>query len=128
MFTVPGPRSRDLKVMCSVGTPDIPWEHVSVSLVGRPHTPAWDEMCLVKSLFWGPEEVVIQIHPPESQYVNDHPGCLHLWRPKFCEIPLPPPRTVGTPRMEKPSRRISPVMTMIAASVLGNGDDFDREK
>jgi len=73
------------------------WQHVSVSIVGRPNkTPSWDVMCFVKALFWEPQDCVIQFHPPESEYVNHHPGCLHLWR---CtdgrEQPMPPSILVG---------------------------------
>ena len=69
------------------------WEHVSVSLPNR--CPTWGEMCWVKSLFWDPEDAVIQIHPPASQYVNMHPNCLHLWRPINLTLPLPPAIFVG---------------------------------
>lgn len=67
------------------------WEHVSVSRRGkRGWPPSWDMMCFVKNLFWTPEECVIQYHPPESEYVNTHPGVLHLWRPINEHIPMPP--------------------------------------
>ena len=56
------------------------WEHVSVCPVGR--CPTWDEMCEVKDIFWGEEEVCIQIHPKKSQYVNIMDHCLHIWRHK----------------------------------------------
>jgi hypothetical protein len=69
------------------------FEHVSVSMPGR--CPKWTEMCEVKDWFWGPEEVVVQYHPPRSQYVNRHPNCLHLWKPIGVEVPLPPSVTVG---------------------------------
>ncbi len=73
---------------------DLPkWEHVSVSLPSR--CPTWLEMCLVKDLFWEPEECVMQLHPPRSQWVNNHPHCLHLWRPLEAQIPLPPAEMVG---------------------------------
>lgn len=68
------------------------WEHVSVSLVNR--CPTWDEMCFVKDLFWSPEETVVQYHPRASEYVNNHPYCLHLWRPIGVGLPLPPPGLV----------------------------------
>jgi hypothetical protein len=75
------------------------WEHVSVSLVdNQTKFPSWQEMSLIKDLFWNPEEAVMQLHPPASQYVNNHEGCLHLWRPladRIAEIPLPPPELVG---------------------------------
>ena len=54
------------------------WEHVSVSLPSR--CPTWGEMCRIKGLFWDADDIVIQIHPPEDDYVNNHPFCLHLWR------------------------------------------------
>jgi hypothetical protein len=71
------------------------WEHVSVSLVNR--VPSWREMCMVKRMFWDAEDVVVQFHPPESEYVNMHPHCLHLWRPVGVEIPRPPSILVGVP-------------------------------
>lgn len=72
------------------------WEHVSVSVANRPSdTPNWADMCFVKSLFWGSEDAVMQLHPPQSTYVNNHAGCLHLWRPIGQSIPLPPEVMVG---------------------------------
>lgn len=53
------------------------WIHVSASHRNRP--PTWEKMCEVKRLFIGPDRRAIQIHPPESEYVNLHPYCLHLW-------------------------------------------------
>jgi hypothetical protein len=78
------------------------WEHVSISLVdNKTKCPSWDEMCLVKDLFWSPDEAVMQLHPPAIEYVNNHPGCLHLWRPvpeMIGDIPLPPAELVGVGR------------------------------
>lgn len=31
-----------------------------------------------------------QFHPPESEYVNNHPSCLHLWRKIGSEFETPP--------------------------------------
>lgn len=64
------------------------WEHVSVSRTDR--CPTWAEMCEVKDLFFGDDEWVVQYHPAKSDYVNDHPFCLHLWRPTAEAIPKPP--------------------------------------
>ena len=64
------------------------WEHVSVSR--RNKTPTWEDMCLVKDLFWGPEETVLQFHPPRSRYYNFHPYVLHLWKQVGVEYELPP--------------------------------------
>lgn len=69
------------------------WEHASVSTPTR--CPTWEEMCWIKSLFWEPEEAVMQLHPPESEWISNHKYCLHLWRPLDVEIPRPPSMMVG---------------------------------
>ena len=69
------------------------WEHVSVSLPDR--CPTWPEMCAIKALFWDADDTVVQYHPPEREYVNNHPHCLHLWRSTRHEIPLPDALLVG---------------------------------
>jgi hypothetical protein len=72
------------------------WEHVSVSVRNAKRTPTWGEMAFVKLQFWDPEDVVMQIHPAESEYVNNHPYVLHLWRPANGEcIPVPSSFMVG---------------------------------
>lgn len=93
-FFVHGPCGEELKIVASGGEEALSegWEHVSVSTRRRP--PNWQEMCFVKALFWEPEETVIQFHPPESSYVNNHPHCLHLWKPPF-DVPMPPTILVG---------------------------------
>lgn len=70
------------------------WEHVSVVRSAGP-APTWDDMCKVKALFWDPEDVVVQFHPRQSQHVNNHDACLHLWRPVGVELPTPTPEMVG---------------------------------
>ena len=68
------------------------WEHVSAHGVrsGEVITPSWGDMCRLKDIFWDGEDVVIQYHPPKSQYVNISKYTLHLWRPIGIEIPVPP--------------------------------------
>ena len=68
------------------------WEHVSVSPCNRKRQtcPTWDEMCAIKDMFFHEEETVVQYHPPKSEYVNNYPYCLHLWRPTDKDIPRPP--------------------------------------
>lgn len=90
IFDIPLPNGDKAKVIISNG---LGWEHVSVSLKGR--IPRWQEMCYIKDLFWGDEEVVIQYHPRKSEYVNLHPNCLHLWRPTYTELPTPPMGMIG---------------------------------
>jgi hypothetical protein len=36
--------------------------------------PEMEDMCWIKGMFWDAEEVVVQFHPPASEYVNNH-GC-----------------------------------------------------
>lgn len=69
------------------------WEHVSVSLPTR--CPTWEEMCFIKNLFWDEEDCVVQFHPSKKDYVNNHPYCLHLWRPTEGMMPTPPNFMVG---------------------------------
>ena len=73
------------------------WEHVSVHVVerGEVRTPSWNEMCAVKDIFWEPAEVVVQFHPAKSEYINNHPHVLHLWRCTTQEIKTPPSIMVG---------------------------------
>lgn len=69
------------------------WEHVSISLKDR--TPTWEEMCAIKDLLWDEEDLVVQYHPPKSEYVNVAVNCLHLWRQFEGEFPAPPSLLVG---------------------------------
>lgn len=64
------------------------WDHVSVSHKKR--CPTWNEMCSIRNIFFDDEDVVLQFHPPKSDYVNVHPFCLHLWRNQDAEIETPP--------------------------------------
>jgi hypothetical protein len=89
-FFVTGPKGVVLKIVSSDGEG---WEHVSVSTEHR--TPNWAEMCFVKDLFWSEDECVVQFHPPKSQYINCHPYCLHLWKPRGITLPQPPSILVG---------------------------------
>lgn len=68
------------------------WDHVSVSRENR--CPSWEEMCKAKDIFFNDHETVIQYHPAKSKYVNNHPFCLHLWRPQVDRIPIPLPMMV----------------------------------
>lgn len=71
------------------------WEHVSVAPFNRRHIPSWEFMCYIKDKFFHEDEVVVQYHPATSEYVNNVPNCLHLWRPTETEMPTPPSFMVG---------------------------------
>ena len=94
-YELQGPAGESLRIIAS--TAEFPtsqgWEHVSVST--RRRTPNWREMCWVKDLFWEPDETVMQLHPPEREWISNHPYCLHLWRHVSLEIPMPPSILVG---------------------------------
>ena len=95
VFMIPKDRNRPatgtkLSVIASDGGG---WEHVSVSLPTR--CPTWDEMTMIKSIFWSPEDCVVQYHPPESEYVNNHNFCLHLWRQCGVDFDMPPSILTG---------------------------------
>ena len=98
-FWIPGLDKRDRTPLAAIasdgddGLNDHGWEHVSVSLPSR--CPTWAEMCHVKGYFWDDEDVVMQLHPPLSEHVNNHSYCLHLWRPTNVVIPAPPSWMVG---------------------------------
>ena len=66
--------------MKTVASDGLGWEHVSISLPH--HCPSWNQMCRIKNLFWDADDAVIQIHPPQIDYVNHSENCLHLWRKK----------------------------------------------
>lgn len=56
------------------------WEHLSVSTPSK--TPSWDQMCVMKEIFFDDEEECFEYHPKKSEYVNIHQHCLHIWRPR----------------------------------------------
>lgn len=74
-----------------------PWEHVSVSIQqgSKFAIPCWREMQHVKEIFWDDEDVVMQLHPRKSEYINNNQYVLHLWRPVGQAIPEPPSILVG---------------------------------
>ncbi len=63
-------------------------------------------MAQIKDLFWGDSETVMQLHVPAADHVNDHPYCLHLWKPINQDIPRPPSYTVGGCTREEADRRL----------------------
>lgn len=80
------------KLLC-IASDRLGWDHVSVSM--RTKTPSWKQMNFIKTLFWDDSETVVQFHPKKSEYVNNHPHCLHLWKKQDGEYDLPPAIFVG---------------------------------
>jgi hypothetical protein len=91
VFEVPSKIDKaPMRVIASNG---LEWDHVSVSRRNR--TPNWAEMAQIKDLFFHDDETVMQLRVPASDHINDHPHCLHLWRPHKTAIPRPPSCLVG---------------------------------
>jgi hypothetical protein len=84
-FTVKRDAGSPLRVIASW---DHGWDHVSVSLSNR--CPNYDEMKMVKRIFFEDHEWAMELHAPISKHINIHPYCLHLWRPHSGDIPTPP--------------------------------------
>lgn len=82
-------------MMRAVVSDKLGWEHVSVAFFKRKRCPTWEEMCAIKAMFWDPDDCVVQYHPPESDYVSNHPFCLHLFRSIERDFPVPPSILVG---------------------------------
>lgn len=80
------------------------WEHVSVAPYNRRITPSWDDMCLIKDIFFLAEEWAVQFHPAENEYVNKLPNCLHLWRPINGNLQTPPAELAGKIRETEEGR------------------------
>lgn len=92
-FVLPASTLNKRHTLYVLASDGLGWEHVSVSTASR--CPTWDEMCFVKNLFWDEDDCVMQLHPPKSQWVNNHAYCLHLWRPTKQNIPQPLEIMVG---------------------------------
>lgn len=71
-----------------------PWAHLSMSRRDK-KLPTWEQLREVKELFLGKQRKAIQVLPPADQYVNIHPGVLHLFCCLSDEDPLPDFRYKG---------------------------------
>jgi len=114
MFMIPSPIDRAMiAVVASSGEG---WDHVSVSRPNR--CPNWPEMEYIAGLFFNDDETAMQLHVPPSDHVNNHPYCLHWWRPIDREIPRPDAILVGvkdfgllTPDTARAARRLAERLT-----------------
>lgn len=100
LFLVKSPQG--MPMLAIVASDGAGWEHVSVSIPGNTKaTPAWAEMDFVKRHFWDDTDCVAQLHVPRENWVNCHPGTLHLWRQIGAEFAQPPFYLVGPQREGK---------------------------
>lgn len=94
-FVVPMGGKFNAYIIASTGQK---WEHLSIHIAARKNqqkTPTWNQMCLIKDLFWGKDDLVVQFHAPASMWKNHHPAVLHLWRPIDEAVPFPPSMLLG---------------------------------
>ena len=95
------------------------WDHVSVAPFQKRVTPSWNDMCILKDIFFKEDEVAIQIHPAKSEYVNNVDNCLHLWRCNYKEMVLPPSILVGL----KPGMTAKQIREEIAEAYVLAGEE-----
>ncbi len=97
-------------LLCLAST-GLGWEHVSVSghHYQKKYLPSWEEMCQVKDVFWGEEDVVVQFHPRKQDYVNNA-QVLHLWRQVGQTFETPPHFLVGLKDVEGMTKKEARVL------------------
>lgn len=75
-------------VSCGVWN-KVPYLHASM-VRSDGEMPSYADMCLLKEQVFGPRRYAAQVMPPESEHVNIHSKCLHLWGPYSAQDwPLP---------------------------------------
>lgn len=99
------------------------WEHVSISPLKHRFTPTWDDMCMLKDIFFYDHEEAIQIHPAKDVYVNNMQNCLHLWRCTYKEMVLPPSVLVG----RRDGQTKAEIMEEIKAAYAEAGEKLKEE-
>lgn len=99
------------------------WEHLSVSMPSK--TPTWDQMCMMKDIFWGKDEACVEYHPKEEDYINNHKHCLHIWKPTNVELPTPPSILVGF-RNDEEKQKFLKLADMFGVSI--NKWDYNKRE
>jgi hypothetical protein len=89
-----GKINKKVKVLCVVSD-GMGWEHVSITLPLCNRCPTWEEMCIIKNIFWDETDCVVQYHPSKDDYISNHNYCLHLWKMVNKEFDKPPKIMVG---------------------------------
>jgi hypothetical protein len=68
-----------MKVIVSIDSIEDGSEYLHCSVSRRKQLPGWDDLREVKNIFIGREEEAFQFLPKESEYINLHDYCLHIW-------------------------------------------------
>ncbi len=71
---------RDAVVLNVIVSDGFGWDHLSISLPDR--CPTWEEQLHVIDLFACTDETWMALRPPKALHINNHPYCLHWWRPQ----------------------------------------------
>lgn len=77
-----------------IASTELGWDHVSVSVI-KPNNyqlriANFEELEMIRSMFFCKDETVIEFHPRKQDYVNQNEYVLHLWRPNQEILPIPP--------------------------------------
>ncbi len=72
------------------------WEHIAVAIhtIGPPRAPVKEEVEAVRNMFWGKDDTVVQF-TTSSNFKDDNPHTVHLWRNPLMDIPVPPAELFG---------------------------------
>jgi hypothetical protein len=76
-FVVRGPRTVSIIVSGAVELDGKRWLHASIAAPNR--LPDYEELVAMKETVFGSEAYAVQVFPPRSKHVNQHPFCLHLF-------------------------------------------------
>ena len=68
-----------LRVLISIDETENNNKYLHVSVSREDRLPSWADMKTAKSIFIGFEKEAFHMLPKESEYVNCHKNCLHLW-------------------------------------------------
>ncbi len=88
IFEIPLNKKETVSVIADNGISFPEWEHLSVSTSKRFLTN--EEIHFIKDIFFNDDEIVIQIYSKNNIVKSKKNYCIHLWKLKTEDIPLPP--------------------------------------
>jgi hypothetical protein len=69
----------ELSVLLSVDTLENNERYLHISASFPSHAPTYSDLRDIKNIFIGKEAEAFQVLPKESEYINVHPYCMHIW-------------------------------------------------
>jgi len=85
MFSLTDKKSGQKRYLRCLVCDEGDWDHVSIS--EETSMPTWEEILLVKRMFFDESEIVFQLYSSDFKYDNN---VIHLWRSHKLDIPVPP--------------------------------------